>query len=704
MEPLSTNEYILGLVVLFPLIGAIINGVLGSKLPRTLSDTIAIVAIFFSFAASIAATMTLVGQGAEGEYGALVYTAYQWIYSGGMSVDIAFLLDPLSAVMILVITGVGFLIHIYSLGYMADDPGKWKYFAYLNLFVFAMLLLVLGKNMIVTFIGWEGVGVCSYLLIGFWYTDEAKAQAGQKAFIVNRVGDFAFLAGLFLLFYETGTFDYVELERIATTSSTAITLIPIVLPAALLIFIGCTGKSAQIPLYTWLPDAMAGPTPVSALIHAATMVTAGVFLISRLNWMFSLDPTVGIVIALVGGLTAFFAATMALVENDIKGVLAYSTISQLGYMFMAVGVGAYTAAIFHLMTHAFFKALLFLGSGSVIHAMHEEQDIREMGGLRKYMPVTAYTFLIACFAISGIPIFSGFFSKDLILWEALSNAHIMAVPEVLEGGLNISMLTTQQAAQITSEGAVDIAGYALTFNWVFYLLGVITAGLTAFYMFRLYFMTFEGDFRGGEEKEKHLHESGFEMALPLVVLGALAFAGGLTGWPHFMVPDAASEYMLAFEYWLDEVFYVSDNFRYLSRYGAHPYTAEAISAAVSVVVAASGIGTAYYMYLKKPGLPKEIAERARALYDILQNKYKVDEFYDMTFVNGTLGAGRAMYLFDQYVIDGLVVNGVGWLAEQFGRILSSLQGGNVQRYATYIALGIVLALLALLFSGCTPMG
>ncbi|MGM0557079.1 MAG: NADH-quinone oxidoreductase subunit L [Myxococcota bacterium] len=696
----------MGLIVLFPLIGAIINGVLGSKLPRTLSDTIAIAAIFFSFAASVAATLALVANatGPEGDYGALTYTAYQWIYSGGMSIDIAFLLDPLSAVMILVITGVGFLIHIYSLGYMADDPGKWKYFAYLNLFIFAMLLLVLGKNMIVTFIGWEGVGVCSYLLIGFWYTDEAKAQAGQKAFIVNRVGDFAFLAGLFLLYYETGTFDYVELEQIATTASTAIHLMPIALPAALLIFVGCTGKSAQIPLYTWLPDAMAGPTPVSALIHAATMVTAGVFLISRLNWIFSLDPWIGIVIALVGGLTAFFAATMALVENDIKGVLAYSTISQLGYMFMAVGVGAYTAAIFHLMTHAFFKALLFLGSGSVIHALHEEQDIRKMGGLRKYMPVTAYTFLIACLAISGIPMFSGFFSKDLILWEALSNAHVLAVPEVIQGGVEMGLLTTTQAAQIVSEGAVDIAGWAVTFNWIFYLLGVMTAGLTAFYMFRLYFLTFEGESRMDEETEKHVHESGFEMALPLVVLGALALVGGYTGWPHFLVPEAAADYMLAFEHWLDEVFFVSDHYRVLSRYGTHAYTAEGISAAVSVIVAASGIATAYYMYLKKPGLPKEIAERARTLYDVLSNKYKVDEFYDMTFVSGTLGAGRAMYYFDQYVIDGLLVNGVGWLAEQFGKILSALQGGNVQRYATYIALGIVLALLAILFSGCTPMG
>ncbi|QDG49199.1 NADH-quinone oxidoreductase subunit L [Persicimonas caeni] len=709
MEPHLTDFSVLGLIVLFPLLGAIINGLIGAKMPEKFAGWVANSAIFLSFMFSMVAVWTLFKNAAtvveNGEetmvFGKATYVAYEWIYSGTLSLDIAFLLDPLSAVMILVITGVGFLIHLYSVGYMEHDPAKWKYFAYLNLFCFAMLMLVLGKNMLVTFIGWEGVGVCSYLLIGFWYTDEAKAQAGQKAFIVNRVGDFAFLSGLFILFYETGTLDYVALEQIATTPATAITLLPVALPAALLIFIGCTGKSAQIPLYTWLPDAMAGPTPVSALIHAATMVTAGVFLISRLNYIFSMDPLIGIIIATIGVLTAFFAATMALVQNDIKGVLAYSTISQLGYMFLAVGVGAYGAGVFHLMTHAFFKALLFLGSGSVIHAMHEEQDIRKMGGLRKYMPITAGTFLIACLAISGIPIFSGFFSKDLILWQALAHSHILTVPEVVEGGVSMSLLTTVQASPILSEGPVDIAGWAVGFHWFFFIMGLITAGLTAFYMFRLYFLTFEGECRASEEVKKHIHESPPAMAIPLLVLGILSVIGGLTGWPHFMVPAEGTlhDVMLAFELWLDEVWLVSENYRYFGRFGAHPYVQEGIAAGVSVVVAASGIALAWFMYLKKTELPGEIADRVRGLYRVLENKYWVDEAYDASFVQGTIGTGRAWTWFDQNIIDGLLVNGTGWLAEQLGKILRHLQSGNVQRYAVYITLAVVLFLLAVMYPG-----
>ncbi|MFP4597475.1 MAG: NADH-quinone oxidoreductase subunit L [Persicimonas sp.] len=709
MEPHLTDFGVLGLIVLFPLIGAIINGLLGPKLPGKIVDWVANAAILMSFFFSMVATWALFKNAqtvtVDGEevttFGRATYVAYEWIYSGAMSVDISFLLDPLSAVMILVITGVGFLIHLYSVGYMAEDPAKWRYFAYLNLFVFAMLLLVLGKNMIVTFIGWEGVGVCSYLLIGFWYTDEAKAQAGQKAFIVNRVGDFALLAGLFILFYETGTFDYVELEQLATTSATAMTLLPIALPVALLIFIGCTGKSAQIPLFTWLPDAMAGPTPVSALIHAATMVTAGVFLISRLNYIFSMDPIIGVIVATVGCLTAFFAATIAIVQNDIKKVLAYSTISQLGYMFMAVGVGAYGAGVFHLMTHAFFKALLFLGAGSVIHAMHHEQDIRKMGGLKNWMPITRWTFLFACLAISGIPIFSGFFSKDLVLWSALTNAHILAVPEVVADGITMDLLTSVAASPITSEGAVDIAGWAVGFHWFIYIMGLITAGLTAFYMFRLYFLTFEGESRASDEVKSHIHESPPAMAIPLIVLGGLSIVGGLTGWPHFMVPAEGTlhDIMLALELWLDEVWLVADSFRYVGRFGAHPYTAELIVTLVSVAVGASGIGLAWFMYLKRPGLPGQIVDRVRGLYRVLENKYWVDEAYDFAFTRGAINTGKGMTWFDQYIVDGLV-NAVGWLAEQLGRILRSLQSGNVQRYAVYITLAVVLALFALMFTGC----
>ncbi len=394
--------YYLGLIVLMPLIGALINGIIGAKLPRKFVDVIACGSILMSFFFSLISIKALVEnathvKNAEGVvetvYGHLSYTAYHWIYAGDFGVDLAFMLDPLTSLLLLLITGVGFLIHLYSVGYMADDPSKWRYFSYLNLFCFAMLLLVLGKNMLVTFIGWEGVGLCSYLLIGFWYTDDEKAAAGQKAFIVNRVGDFAFLVGMFILYYETQTLDYIQLKEFATNAALIQQIAPVAWLIVLFMFIGCTGKSAQIPLYVWLPDAMAGPTPVSALIHAATMVTSGVFLLSRLNWLVTISYEVMAVIAWVGALTAFFAATIAITQNDIKKVLAYSTVSQLGYMFLAVGVGSFTAAVFHLMTHAFFKALMFLGSGSVIHAMHHEQDMRKMGGLKKYMPVTSKTFL-----------------------------------------------------------------------------------------------------------------------------------------------------------------------------------------------------------------------------------------------------------------------------------------------------------------------
>jgi NADH-quinone oxidoreductase subunit L len=568
-------------------------------------------------------------------------------------------------------------------------------------------MLVMGKNMLVTFIGWEGVGLCSYLLIGYWYEDDANAVAGQKAFIVNRVGDFAFLGGLFLLFYQAGTFDYVELYEFATTAETARQLAPIALPAAVLIFIGCTGKSAQIPLYTWLPDAMAGPTPVSALIHAATMVTAGVFLIARLHFLFTFNPTIGYVVATIGTLTAFFAATIAVVQNDIKKVLAYSTISQLGYMFMAVGVGAFTAGVFHLMTHAFFKALLFLGSGSVIHAMGGTQDIREMGGLKKWMPHTEKTFLIACLAISGIFPLAGFFSKDLILWKALTNVHIFSVPEAVAAA-DISTLIDAKSTVIKSGAAVDVTTAASVFHWSFYVLGLVTAGLTAFYMFRLYFLTFRGECRADEETKDHLHESPPSMTLPLWGLAILSVVGGWTGWPHFVpkgwfgvkgadglhAPESLS-WMLGFEHWLDEVFTVSTTFRFAPLFGKYPFAIETVSALVSLGVAASGIGAAWWVYLKKPGLPKEIADSVSGLYEVLLNKYYVDELYDRVFVQGSIKIGSFMHTFDEVVIDGILVDGLAWFVEQIGKILRHLQSGNVQRYATYIALGIVLFALAI---------
>jgi NADH-quinone oxidoreductase subunit L len=732
MDTIAANQFqILAWIVLFPLIGAIINGIAGAKLPRRLVEWIGCGSIFLSFIASVAgiralwANKTAVtdhGEVVHYEFGQLTYTWYEWIAAGDLSVDISFLLDPLSAVMIMVITGVGLLIHIYSIGYMENEEGVWRYFAFLNLFCFAMLMLVLGKNMLVAFIGWEGVGLCSYLLIGYWYEDDHNAEAGQKAFIVNRVGDFAFLAGLFLLFYEAQTFDFVALEQLATDPKSAAELYPIAIPAALLIFIGCTGKSAQIPLYNWLPDAMAGPTPVSALIHAATMVTAGVYLIARMNYLFSMHPAIGLTIATVGVLTAFFAATVAIVQNDIKKVLAFSTISQLGYMFTAVGMGAYAAGVFHLMTHAFFKALLFLGAGSVIHAMHHKQDIREMGGLREYMPITAGTFFVACCAIAGVPLFAGFFSKDLILWSAFSKGHLLSIaPESMqsmlgaEGATKLNYVTDTVAPVIKSGEAVEMATWASTLQTGIYVLGVITAGLTAFYMFRLYFLTFEGECRADDETKEHLHESPESMTAPLMALGILSVVGGWIGWPHFIVHikswlGAAGEgghhalanwqsAMLGIETWLDEVFHHSESHRYLSVVGKHAYGMELVATVTSVIVAFGGIVAAWWAYLKKPGLPQEIADRFDGLYETVSNQYWVDHTYYRVFVDGTLKVAGFMYAFDKYIIDGLIVDGVGWAAEQAGNILKHLQGGNVQRYATYIVVALVLALLAIMYPG-----
>jgi len=717
MDVLLTDQFsYLGWIVLFPLLGAIINGIAGAKLPRRFVHWIGCSSIGLSFLFALASGQTLLMNGESTghgtEYGEFTFTAYRWMYAGDFQIDIAFLLDPLSTVMILVITGVGFVIHLYSVGYMEDDPGVWRYFAYLNLFCFSMLLLVLGKNLLVTFIGWEGVGLCSYLLIGFWYEDDSNAAAGQKAFIVNRVGDFAFLVGLFLIYYATGTLDYVAL------SGKTAALAPIALPASLLLFIGCTGKSAQIPLYTWLPDAMAGPTPVSALIHAATMVTAGVFLIARMHFLFTIHPAVGLTIATVGILTAFFAATIAVVQNDIKKVLAYSTISQLGYMFVGVGVGAFSAAIFHLMTHAFFKALLFLGAGSVIHSMGGDQDIRNMGGLRKWMPVTAGTFLVASLAIAGVPMFAGFFSKDLILWNSLANVHVLHVPFVQEqigtwladpavSKNALDVLTGNPTQVMEQGGAVPVTGLVGALHWGIYVLGVVTAGLTAFYMFRLYFLTFEGECRADEQTREHLHESPVSMTVPLTVLGILSVVGGYIGWPHFVpkgwlggaehhAPDWAS-WMLSFEHWLDGVFYDSTHYRLVGRFGEHPFGAELLATCTSAVVALSGIAAAWWVYLKKPGLPKEIADTVEGLYELLLNKYWVDELYDRVFVQGSIKIGSYFYAFDAYVIDGLVVDGIGWFAEQAGRILGHLQGGNVQRYATYFVVALALFILWLMY-------
>ena len=694
MGATANDFYLLGLIVLFPLLGGLINGIFGSKLPKPLVDYIAVGAVFASFFVSLLSVAQMIGPNMDWAAGAqqvFTYTAYEWIYAGDLAIDIAFMLDPLSAVMVLVVTGVGFLIHLYSTGYMADDPGKWRYFAYLNFFIFAMLLLVLGKNLIVTFIGWEGVGACSYLLIGFWYTDDEKAKAGQKAFIVNRVGDFAFIIGLFLIYWEAGTFDYIELEQMATDAGTVAKMLSISAPAVLLIFLGCTGKSAQIPLYTWLPDAMAGPTPVSALIHAATMVTSGVYLLARLNYLVTLNPYAMMVIAGVGAATAFIAATIALVQTDIKKVLAYSTVSQLGYMFIGIGSGAFIGAVFHLMTHAFFKALLFLGSGSVIHANGGEQDIRKMGGLRKWMPVTHITFFIACLAISGVPLLSGFFSKDLILWGALANVSVFQVEGIMP---NVDTLTTVVAPAIASGTELSVAGLWKWFYGMVFALGLVTAGLTAFYMFRLYILTFLGDFRGTDETKAHLHESPMSMTIPLTALAFLAVFGGYTGWPHVVAYGFDVDSMLLFEDWLMPVFQTSYEFRIANKWGDHATNPEILAIIGSVAVGLFGIAAAYFAYVMRPGLVSWAYERAQFAHRVLDAKYYVDEVYDFLFVRGSIWIGNRLYDLDRWVIDGFV-NFIGFAGESIGHALKNLQSGDVQRYATYMVLALVLALIAL---------
>jgi NADH-quinone oxidoreductase subunit L len=506
----------LGLIILFPLAGALINGLLGKKLPKSAVSFIGPAAIGLSFVVVVFSFMKLLQLPVEER--SIEQTLFTWISSGNLNVGFNLLFDQLSAIMALIVSGVSFLIHIYSVGYMGEDKGYSKFFTYLNLFVFMMLILVLGDSYLMMFIGWEGVGLCSYLLIGFWFEEKANADAGKKAFIVNRIGDFGFLLGMFLIFNVFSSLNYHEVFEQAKNVQNINGGIFVAM--TLLLFVGAIGKSAQIPLYVWLPDAMAGPTPVSALIHAATMVTAGVYMVARSSVLYALAPTSMMVVACVGAATALFAATIGITQFDIKKVLAYSTVSQLGYMLIAVGVGAFSAGIFHLMTHAFFKALLFLGAGSVIHAMHhayhathnhdDPQDMRNMGGMRKYMPVTYKCFLLATLAIAGAPLFSGFFSKDEILWFAFSS----------------------------SRGGVG-----------FWLIGVLAAGITAFYMFRLLFMTFFGENRLKAEEQNHLHESPKTITIPLIVLAVLSVFGGFIG-----IPEAFIKHANLFEHFLDPVF------------------------------------------------------------------------------------------------------------------------------------------------------
>ena len=695
---LSYTPAILPFIILFPLLGGIVNGFFGKHLPRQVSYGIASMSVLASFLVSVGVFLTVRHLEHTGAEPALKYTLFQWIGAGSYTFDFAFMADPLSSMMLLVVTGVGFLVHLYSTAYMDEDPGYWRYFAYLNLFVFSMLVLVLGKNLAMLFIGWEGVGACSYLLIGFWFKDMDKAEAGQKAFVVNRIGDIGFVVAIFLLLaYAGGSVDYDSLKLhfspgVHTLDSpTDINLI------CLLLFVGACGKSAQIPLYVWLPDAMAGPTPVSALIHAATMVTAGVYMIARLNFLFALSPWAMTVIMVVGALTALMAASIGLVQNDIKKVLAYSTVSQLGYMFIAVGAGAFASGVFHLFTHAFFKACLFLGAGAVIHAMHHEQDIRNFGGLRKKLPVVHATFLIACIAIAGLPPLAGFFSKDAILAETLA---FHPETEALEGYYGTRFKQTA-AFQISQEAGdnkpVDakrieakekevretyIHSVEKLAPWrkVAFGMGLLAAFMTAFYMFRLYFLTFSGEYRGDHHTWEHAHDSPWPMALPLILLAGLSVVAGWVG-----LPFAEGKYNL-WEHWLEPVLgrgaeLVHGHLEPSTEYGLM---------ALSTAVAASGVGLAYAFYKDGPSAQAaSISQSASGLYQALLNKYWVDEFYFATIVTGLRKVSQGLFhAVDRLLIDLVMVRLPGYIllgASQVGRLA---QDGDVQTYLLGTVAGV----------------
>ena len=604
---------------------------------------------------------------------------WAWMPVGDLQVNFAFQLDQLSMMMVLIITGVGTLIHLFSVGYMQDDPGYPRYFAYLNLFVFFMLVLVLGANYPVLFVGWEGVGLASYLLIGFWFNENANATAGLKAFIVNRIGDVGLLIAMFLIFANLGTLDFT---RVAAASGTFQFGGALVTTICLFMFLGCAGKSAQLPLYVWLPDAMAGPTPVSALIHAATMVTAGVYLIARSSFLFSLSPVACITVAVIGALTALFAATVGLKQWDIKKVLAYSTVSQLGYMFVGVGVGAYTAGVFHLATHAFFKALLFLGSGSVIFAMHEAyhhtgnhadaQDMRNMGGLAKYMPITCTLMWIATLAIAGVPPFAGFFSKDEILGSAFDRA-------------GHSVLSS--ATWLGMPGS--------TVLYIVYAFGLIAALLTAIYMTRLMIYTFHGPNRTGEEERKHLHEAPWIMTGPLVVLGVLSLVGGWLNLPDFAGflgrPGALG-------HWLEPVV-GSSTLNLTSGAPAEANPHELALVGLAVLIAVAGIAIAYTMLKPARLVPKDQSAPEHGFQKVLEHKYYVDEIYDAGIVQPTYDISRNVLWrgLDSGIIDTVFVRGAAWLARAFGWVGSRLETGHVGGYAWLIALGAIAVIGAFSF-------
>ncbi len=703
-------QSLLAFIPLFPLLGFLFNITVGVRILgpgrdgnaggayRTPSPLIGLVAAGSVLLSFLVAAWAVVGAHQAPDH-ILAQTLWTWIPGGvtetlvhgapgttSFQVEWGYLLDPLSSVMVLVVTFVGFLIHVYSIGYMGSDPGYARYMAYLNLFMFAMLTLVLGSNYAVLFVGWEGVGLCSYLLIGFWFHKQSASDAGKKAFIVNRIGDAGFLLGMFLIFVTFGTLDFREVMAGAAHMPVEYAWGGTLTLIGLFLFIGATGKSAQVPLYVWLPDAMEGPTPVSALIHAATMVTAGVYMVARSAAIYAHAPNALFVVAIIGAVTAIFAASIGLVQNDIKRVLAYSTVSQLGYMFMACGVGAFGAGVFHLGTHAFFKALLFLGSGSVIHAMSGEQDMRHMGGLRAKLPWTHRTMLVGCIAIAGIPPLAGFFSKDEILWSAFK-----------------------------------VGGYG---QWVWGL-GVVAAVMTAFYMFRLYWMTFGGRFRGSDEQEHHLHESPSSMVVPLQVLAVGSIVVGFLGVPALLFGSNRIEHFLepAFahaHHALSEVF-------------AQPVPGHGVELGLmtlSVVVAGLGILAATRFYRGDPVIPTRLAAALPGSHRLLLNKYWVDEIYNALVVRGlVLGGGNALYATDRFVVDGgdgevrpgLGVNGVAWatrdvvarasnlwdrwivdgavnatafVLDNMSYAFRSVQNGLVQHYVLSMLIGVFLLIAA----------
>jgi NADH-quinone oxidoreductase subunit L len=635
----------LWLIPILPLLGFLLNGIFGKRLSKPVINAIAVGSVVLSFL-WVVKTLNSLGAFSGGLEQTYKEHYYTWIQSGALNISVDFAIDRLTAVMLMVVTGVGALIHIYSAGYMAHEGGYYRFFAYLNLFMFFMLILVLGANFLILFVGWEGVGLCSYLLIGFYFLEKFATDAGNKAFIVNRIGDFGFVLAIFLIGFHFNTLDF-------TTVMTQVKSMPVEATAgiftaiSLLLLVGATGKSAQIPLYVWLPDAMAGPTPVSALIHAATMVTAGVYMIARTSQIYLHSPWALDIVAIVGLTTAFVAATIGLAQNDIKKVFAYSTVSQLGYMFVGLGVGAFSAGIFHLMTHAFFKALLFLGAGSVIHACSGEQDMRHMGGLRKYTPITMVTLLCGSLAIAGFPYLSGAASKDLILEAAYEHA-----------------------------------------PWMYWV-GVFTAGMTAFYVFRAFFLTFFGEYKGKHAQPTHHdpdtahqdthghgepHESPAVMWIPLAILAVFSLGGGFINIPHFLEPLFP----------LQE----GEPARWLEY--------------VAMAAGLGGIALAYLFYVVSPALPESIANTFKGVHTLIYNKYFVDEFYDSTVVEPIVGGSRQLLwrVGDVRLIDG-IANGIGSTARGLGSILRRAQSGYIRGYAAWVIAGTVLAIAYIGFMGAS---